>query len=190
MGSTRQSPRRKGYTPCIPSPLSPRRQDQDILALRQSPCNERPVRKRVAMSPAQRLLRCKAAAAWRELSEMQQAAQYHQQVETAPVINVRPLAIGAQCSRDDGYALLPMIEDLLTELERGVASELHKTHGEHELVLQARRVLLIPDMALTALRNLILTLGSWCVLSAMGMQGLLYCIVAATRVPSLENKQR
>ncbi|PHH75405.1 hypothetical protein CDD82_4459 [Ophiocordyceps australis] len=187
-----QSSRLKGYAPCIPSPLSPRRQDQDILALRQTRCNERPARKRVAISPPQRLLRCKAAAAWRQLSEMPHApAPHQQQADAEPVMaTVKPLAIATQCSRDDGYAVLPMIEDLLSELERGVASELQKTPGEHQLVLQARRVLLMPDVALTALRNFILTLASWCVLSAMGMQGLLYCIVAATRLPSLESKHR
>ncbi|KAL3955799.1 hypothetical protein ACCO45_011362 [Purpureocillium lilacinum] len=79
------SSRRKGaaaYTPSVPSPLNPKSQDEAAQALRARRA-ARALRRNMGMSPAQRLLRYKAAEAWRSEATRRELAKWERRAAEA-----------------------------------------------------------------------------------------------------------
>ncbi|UNI21604.1 hypothetical protein JDV02_007579 [Purpureocillium takamizusanense] len=77
--------RRKGaaaYRPIVPSPLNPRSQEGAAQALRTRRVT-RALRRNVGMSPAQRLLRYKAAEAWRSEATRRELAKWEKRAAEA-----------------------------------------------------------------------------------------------------------
>ncbi len=99
------SSRRKGaaaYTPSVPSPLNPKSQDEAAQALRARRA-ARALRRNMGMSPAQRLLRYKAAEAWRSEATRRELAKWERRAAEATARQVsaqrgRSQRLSTRCS--------------------------------------------------------------------------------------------
>ncbi|PHH88523.1 hypothetical protein CDD83_7430 [Cordyceps sp. RAO-2017] len=155
------------YAPAVPSPLNPRSQEEEALGLRRRRLGRAMTRRSTATNPAQKLLRLKAADAWRSQVLRREVARYERRaLEAIAARQTKPSAAGPdQAAREDLSAVdrvaagSPSDERTAPAEDKG-QRQTRPPPQHHQLQQQQHEYLFhMPDLGFFTPRRVVLAVG-------------------------------